>query len=134
MIISHQNRKDRLNYICPFYGYKHPCLHELKKGTCKALHIEIIRDIFEIQREFYNRTKGSIQEGEIERLIVDKEPNGMTRERLQLYKGLLRNYPAKPNTEDINKAKRLQEEKEFQEIAMKMRSGEYTDGEEDDMF
>ena len=58
----------------------------------------------------------------------------MTRERLQLYKGLLRNYPAKPNTEDINKAKRLQEEKEFQEIAMKMRSGEYTDGEEDDMF
>ena len=42
----------------------------------------------------------------------------MTENTLVLYKGLLRNYPAKPSTEDTIKAKRLKEEKDFQELAM----------------
>ena len=58
----------------------------------------------------------------------------MTKERLQIYKGLLRNYPGKPNMEDIKKAKRLMEDKEFQELAMKFRDENRTEEEEDDIF
>ena len=50
---------------------------------------------------------------------------------MMIYKGLLRNYPAKPSVEDAMKAKRLKEEQEFQELAMKLREEEEVDQEVD---
>ena len=62
-----------LCHICPFFGYQHPCLFELKKGECKALHIESVREVFEIQRDYYNRTKGAIEEGQVEKMLIERE-------------------------------------------------------------
>ena len=124
----------KLNHICPFFGYQYPCLFELKKVTCRALHLETVREIFEIQREYYNKTKGAIEEEKIEELIADKEEEELTREKLLLYKGLLRNYPAKPSQEDILKVKRLKEDQEFQEILMAMREEDEGCEDEDDTF
>ena len=93
--------------MCPFYGYRHPCLFELKKGKCKALHLETVRDIFELQREIYNSTKNTLAEEDVEEMIADKEQERVTPDIMQIFKGLIRNYPAKPKEEDVIKAKRL---------------------------
>ena len=50
-----------------------------------------------------------------------------------MYKGLLRNYPAKPSAEDLTKVRRIKEEKEFQELAVRLR-GEVGERDDDDRF
>ena len=122
-----------LNHICPFFGYRVPCIYELKKGICRALHLETIREVFDIQREKYNDKKEAIPEETVENLIRIREGKDVTAERMMIYKGLLRNYPAKPKAEDVTRAKRIKEEQEFQEMAKKLREEE-EDGEEDDTF
>ena len=104
VIIAHQNRKIEFNHMCPFFGYRIPCLYELKKGKCRALHSEIIRDIFDVQREKYNKEKQVVSEADVESLITICEGREVTKEMMMRYKGLLRNYPAKPNMDDIKKA------------------------------
>ena len=72
VLIAHQNRKAKLNHICPFYGYKVPCIYELKNGECKALHLEAVREIFEEQRKHYNETKEAIEEETVIEMIKEK--------------------------------------------------------------
>ena len=64
----------------------------------------------------------------------DKEGSDMPEEQIVLLKGLLRNYPARPNKEDIGKAQRLKEDQEFQELMMKLRDMEEGEEEEDESF
>ena len=98
------------------------------------MHIETVREIFELQRQCYNETKGSIPEETIEEIMRDKEGSDTSEEQITLLKGLLRNYPARPNKEDISKAKRLKEDQNFQELMVKLRETEEGETEEDESF
>ena len=44
------------------------------------MHIETVREIFELQRQCYNETKGSIPEETIEDIMKEKEGNDTSEE------------------------------------------------------